>query len=58
MTIHTNDEVIKKDAAWMKEKFPTMKPKSAVVITISEVESIRPVANGADAGKETALNEP
>lgn len=52
VTIHTNDEVFKKDVAWMKEKFPTLKPKSAVVMSISEVYSIKPGADGADAGKK------
>ena len=51
VTIHTNDEVFQKDVAWMKEKFPALKPKSAVVMNISEVYSIKPGVDGADAGK-------
>jgi predicted pyridoxine 5'-phosphate oxidase superfamily flavin-nucleotide-binding protein len=47
VTIHTNDEVFNQDVAWMKEKFPALKPKSAVVLKIAEVFSIKPGADGA-----------
>ena len=48
-TLHTNDDVFLKDVAWMKEFRPNLTPKSAVVLKISEVYSIKP---GADAGKK------
>jgi uncharacterized protein len=47
VTIHTNDEAFQKDVAWMKEKFPALKPKSAVILNIAEVFSIKPGADGA-----------
>lgn len=49
VTIHTNDKVFEDDVAWMKELRPQLKPKSAVVFTVTEVFSIKP---GADAGKK------
>ena len=49
VTIHTNDEVFKKDVAWVKELKPTLTPKSAIVMKVTEVYSIKP---GADAGKK------
>lgn len=49
VTIHTNDSVFRDDVAWMKELRPNLVPKSAVVMKIAEVFSIKP---GADAGKK------
>jgi len=49
VTLHTNDEVFKKDVAWMKEFKPNLAPKSAVIMKIAEVYTIKP---GADAGKK------
>lgn len=49
VTIHTDDKVFSDDVAWMKELRPQLKPKSAVVLKVTEVFSIKP---GADAGKK------
>jgi predicted pyridoxine 5'-phosphate oxidase superfamily flavin-nucleotide-binding protein len=49
VTLHTGDEIFRQDVAWMKELRPNLTPKSAVVLKISEVFSIKP---GADAGKK------
>jgi predicted pyridoxine 5'-phosphate oxidase superfamily flavin-nucleotide-binding protein len=48
VTIHTDDEVFTKDVAWMKEIRPNLTPKSAIIMKVTEVYSIKP---GADAGK-------
>jgi len=48
-TLHTNDDIFRQDVAWMKELRPNLTPKSAVVMKITEVYSIKP---GADAGKK------
>ena len=49
VTLHTNDEVFRKDVAWMKELRPNLVPKSAVIVKIAEVYQIKA---GADAGKK------
>jgi uncharacterized protein len=49
VTIHTSDEIFRQDVAWMKELRPTLTPKSAVIMKISEVYQVKP---GADAGKK------
>jgi uncharacterized protein len=49
VTIHTNDDVFRQDLAWMKEIRPTLTPKSAVIMKITEVYNIKP---GAEAGKK------
>jgi predicted pyridoxine 5'-phosphate oxidase superfamily flavin-nucleotide-binding protein len=49
VTIHTDDKVFEDDVAWMKELRPQLKPKSAVVLKVMDVFSIKP---GADAGKK------
>jgi len=49
VTLHTNDEIFRKDVAWMKEVRPHLAPKSAVVMKITEVYHVKP---GADAGKK------
>jgi len=48
-TIHTDDEIFRKDVAWMKEVRPQLKPKGAVVMKITGVFAVRP---GAGAGKK------
>jgi predicted pyridoxine 5'-phosphate oxidase superfamily flavin-nucleotide-binding protein len=49
VTIHTDDKIFSDNVAWMKELRPQLKPKSAVVLKVTEVFSIKP---GADAGKK------
>jgi hypothetical protein len=49
VTLHTNDEVFRKDVAWMKEFKPHLTPKSAVIMKFTDVYHIKP---GADAGKK------
>ncbi len=49
VTLHTSDEIFRQDVAWMKELRPTLTPKSAVILKISEVYQIKA---GADAGKK------
>ena len=49
ITLHTDDEIFRQDVAWIKELRPNLKPKTAVVLTITDVFTIKP---GADAGKK------
>lgn len=42
VTIHTNDEVFTKDAAWVKEIKATLVAKSAIVLKITGVFQLRP----------------
>ena len=49
LTIHTDDKVFEDDVAWMKEIRPQLKPKSAVVLKITDVFTVKP---GPDAGKK------
>jgi predicted pyridoxine 5'-phosphate oxidase superfamily flavin-nucleotide-binding protein len=49
VTIHTNGEVWQQDVAWMKEIRPTLKPKGAVVLKITDVYSVVP---GTEPGKK------
>lgn len=49
VTVHTSDEIFRQDVAWMKELRPQLKPKSAVVLKITDVFAVKP---GADAGKK------
>lgn len=49
VTIHTDGKVFDNDVVWMKELRPQLKPKSAVVLKVTDVFSIKP---GADAGKK------
>jgi predicted pyridoxine 5'-phosphate oxidase superfamily flavin-nucleotide-binding protein len=49
VTIHTNDEIFQQDVAWMKELRPQLKPKSAVILKITDVYHVRP---GTEAGKK------
>jgi predicted pyridoxine 5'-phosphate oxidase superfamily flavin-nucleotide-binding protein len=49
VTLHTDDEVFRKDVTWMKEIRPNLTPKSAVIMKISAVYQVKA---GADAGKK------
>lgn len=49
VTIHTNDEIFAKDAAWVKELKPNLVAKSAMVVKITDVFQVKP---GPDAGKK------
>jgi predicted pyridoxine 5'-phosphate oxidase superfamily flavin-nucleotide-binding protein len=49
VTIHTDDEIFRSDVAWMKELRPNLKPKSAIVLKITDVYAVKP---GPDAGKK------
>jgi len=49
VTVHTNDEIFKKDAAWVKELKPNLVAKSAIVLKITDVYLVKP---GPDAGKK------
>ena len=49
VTLHTDDDVFAQDVAWMKELRPALVPKSAVVMTVTDVYSVKP---GPDAGKK------
>lgn len=49
VTIHTNDEIFVKDAAWVKELKPNLVAKSAMVVKITDVFQVKP---GPDAGKK------
>ena len=49
VTIHTDDEIFRQDIAWVKSLKPTLNPKAAVVMKVTDVFSIKP---GADAGKK------
>jgi uncharacterized protein len=41
-TIHTNDEIFKQDAAWIKELKPNLVAKSAIVLAITDVFQVKP----------------
>lgn len=47
VTLHTDDDVFAQDVAWMKELRPALVPKSAVVMTITDVYTVKA---GPDAG--------
>jgi len=49
ITIHTDDEVFQKDVAWMKELRPNLTPKSAIIVNVTDVFTVKP---GPDAGKK------
>jgi uncharacterized protein len=49
VTLHSDDEIFRKDVAWMKEIRPHLTPKSAVMVKIAEVYQVRP---GPEAGKK------
>ncbi|MDD4484022.1 MAG: pyridoxamine 5'-phosphate oxidase family protein [Methanoregula sp.] len=41
-TIHTNDEIFKQDAAWVKGIKATLIAKSAIVVKITDVFQVKP----------------
>lgn len=49
VTIHRGDKIFEDDVAWVKSMRPTLNPKSALVVKITDVYSIKP---GPDAGKK------
>jgi hypothetical protein len=49
VTIHTDGEIWQQDVAWMKELRPSLKPKGAVVMKITDVYSVVP---GTEPGKK------
>jgi len=49
VTLHTDDEVFRHDVAWMKELRPQLKPKTAVLLKVTDVYDVKP---GPDAGKK------
>lgn len=49
VTIHTEDEVFRQDVEWMKELRPNLKPKSAVILKITDVYLVKP---GPEPGKK------
>ncbi|RPI39529.1 MAG: flavin-nucleotide-binding protein [Methanoregulaceae archaeon] len=49
VTIHTDGEIWRQDVAWMKELRPSLKPKGAVVMTITDVYTVKP---GTEPGKK------
>ena len=42
VTLHTDDEVFERNVAWMKERWPKFVPKSAVLVTITDVYIVKP----------------
>ena len=42
VTLHADDEVFGRNVAWMKEQFPQFVPKSAVLVTITDVYAVVP----------------
>lgn len=49
VTIHNDGEIWRQNVAWMKELRPTLKPKGAVVLKITDVYTVIP---GAEPGKK------
>lgn len=49
VTIHTDGEIFRQDVAWMKELRPSLKPKGAVVMKITDVYAVIP---GTEPGKK------
>jgi len=47
-TIHIGDETFRKDVDWMKEVRPQLIPKSAIIMRVTGVYTLKP---GPDAGK-------
>ena len=42
VTLHTDDEVFRRNVAWMKERWPKFVPKSAVLVTITDAYIVKP----------------
>ena len=49
VTIHTDGEIWRQNVAWMKELRPSLKPKGAVVMKITDVYAVIP---GTEPGKK------
>ena len=49
VTIHTNDEIFRQNAAWMKEAWPKFVTNSAVMVKITGVYAVKP---GPEPGKK------
>ncbi|AFC99560.1 putative flavin-nucleotide-binding protein structurally [Methanocella conradii HZ254] len=49
VTLHTDDQIFKEDVAWVKGIKPTLNPKTAIVMKITDVYMVKP---GPDAGKK------
>jgi predicted pyridoxine 5'-phosphate oxidase superfamily flavin-nucleotide-binding protein len=49
VTLHTDDEIFRKNIAWMKEAWPRFTPKSAVLVKITGVYAVKP---GPEPGKK------
>ena len=49
VAFHTDDAIFREDVAWVKSLKPTLVPKTAIVLTITDVYTIKP---GADAGRK------
>ncbi|OPX65297.1 MULTISPECIES: pyridoxamine 5'-phosphate oxidase family protein [unclassified Methanoregula] len=49
VTLHTDDEVFLQNVAWMKDLRPQLKPKTAVLLKVTDVYTVKP---GPDAGKK------
>lgn len=42
VTLHANDEIFQQNVAWMKEAWPKFTPKSAVLVKITDVYTVKP----------------
>ncbi|MEN6341015.1 MAG: pyridoxamine 5'-phosphate oxidase family protein [Methanospirillum sp.] len=42
VTLHADDEVFARNVAWMKERWPKFVPKSAVLVTVTDVYIVKP----------------
>jgi predicted pyridoxine 5'-phosphate oxidase superfamily flavin-nucleotide-binding protein len=49
VTLHTDDQIFKEDVAWVKGIKPTLNPKTAIVMKITDVYAVKP---GPEAGKK------
>ncbi|NLX49040.1 MAG: pyridoxamine 5'-phosphate oxidase family protein [Methanospirillum sp.] len=49
VTLHTDDEVFSRNVAWMKEFRPNLVPKTAVLVTVTDVYTVVP---GDEPGKK------
>jgi uncharacterized protein len=49
VTLHTDDQVFKDDVTWVKGMKPTLNPKTAIVMKITDVYMVKP---GPEAGKK------
>jgi uncharacterized protein len=48
-SVHVDDQTFNDDVEWMKVKWPTYKPKAAVVVKVTDVYVLKA---GSDAGKK------